>query len=32
MGSVKGGFKNAYESSKDGFSQARQWASDKIAP
>ena len=30
--SVKGGFKKAYESSKDGFQQARQWASDKIAP
>jgi chromosome segregation ATPase len=30
--SVKGGFKKAYESSKDGFNQARQWVSDKIAP
>ena len=26
------GFKKAYESSKDGFNQARQWVSDKIAP
>jgi cytochrome c556 len=30
--SVKGGFNKAYESSKDGFNQARQWVSDKIAP
>jgi cytochrome c556 len=30
--SVKSGFKTAYESSKDGFQQARQWASDKVAP
>jgi uncharacterized membrane-anchored protein YhcB (DUF1043 family) len=30
--SVKGGFKKAYESSKDGLRQARQWVSDKIAP
>jgi cytochrome c556 len=30
--SVKTGFKKAYESSKDEFSQARQWASNKIAP
>jgi hypothetical protein len=30
--SVKGGFKKAYESSKEGFQQARQWVSDKIAP
>jgi uncharacterized protein involved in exopolysaccharide biosynthesis len=29
--SVKGGFKKAYDSSKDGFNQARQWVSDKIA-
>ena len=29
---VKTGFKKAYESSKDGFNQARQWVSDKIAP
>jgi cytochrome c556 len=30
--SVKGGIKKAYESSKEGFQQARQWVSDKIAP
>ena len=30
--SVKGGFKKAYEESKEGFQQARQWVSDKIAP
>jgi predicted nucleic acid-binding Zn-ribbon protein len=30
--SVKGGFKRAFESSKEGFQQARQWVSDKIAP
>ena len=30
--SVKGGFKKAYEASKAGFQQARQWVSDKIAP
>jgi hypothetical protein len=30
--SVKNGFKKAYASSKDGFQQARQWVSDKIAP
>ena len=30
--SVQSGFKKAYESSKDGFQQARQWVSDKIAP
>lgn len=30
--SVKGGFKKAYASSVDGFHQARQWVSDKIAP
>jgi phage host-nuclease inhibitor protein Gam len=30
--SVEGGFKKAYESSKEGFQQARQWVSDKIAP
>ena len=30
--SVKGGFKTAYEASKEGFQQARQWVSDKIAP
>jgi cytochrome c556 len=30
--SVKDAFKKGYESSKDGFNQARQWVSDKIAP
>ena len=30
--SVKAGFQKAYDSSKDGLSQARQWASAKIAP
>jgi len=30
--SVKTGFSKAYESTKDGFNQARQWVSDKIAP
>ena len=30
--SVKGGFKKAYQATKDGFNQARQWVSDKIAP
>ena len=30
--SVKGGFKKGYEASKEGFQQARQWVSDKIAP
>ena len=30
--SVKGGFKKAYDASKNGFNQARQWVSDKIAP
>ncbi len=30
--SVKNSFQKAYESSKDGFNQARQWVSDKIAP
>jgi len=30
--SVKDDFKKAYDSSKDGFNQARQWVSDKIAP
>jgi hypothetical protein len=29
---VKNGFKKAYESTKDGIQQARQWVSDKIAP
>ena len=30
--SVKIGFKNAYESSKDGFQQTRLWVSEKVAP
>jgi methyl-accepting chemotaxis protein len=30
--SVKSGFSKAYEATKDGFNQARQWVSDKIAP
>ena len=30
--SVKTGVKKAYESSKNGFNDARQWVSDKIAP
>jgi chromosome segregation ATPase len=30
--SVKGGFQKGYEATKDGFNQARQWVSDKIAP
>jgi cytochrome c556 len=30
--SVKAGSKKAYEGLKDGFDQARQWVSDKIAP
>ena len=30
--SVKATFKKGYESTKDGFNQARQWVSDKIAP
>ena len=29
---VKAGFKKGYSELKDGFSQARQWVSDKIAP
>ena len=29
---VKNGFKKGYEATKDGFNQARQWVSDKIAP
>ena len=29
---VKDGFNKAYQSSKDGVQQARQWASNKIAP
>jgi chromosome segregation ATPase len=30
--SVKSGVKKGYEATKDGFNQARQWVSDKIAP
>jgi chromosome segregation ATPase len=30
--SVKIGFQKAYDATKDGFNQARQWVSDKIAP
>ncbi len=30
--SVKAGFSKAYNATKDGFNQARQWVSDKIAP
>ena len=30
--SVKGGFSKAYDATKDGFNQTRQWVSDKIAP
>ena len=30
--SIKSGFKTAYEATKQGFNQARQWASEKIAP
>jgi len=30
--SVKDGSRKGYEALKDGFQQARQWASDKIAP
>ena len=30
--SVQTGFRKAYDSSKNGFQQARQWVSDKIAP
>lgn len=29
---VKAGFKQGYSNLKDGFNQARQWVSDKIAP
>jgi chromosome segregation ATPase len=29
---VKAGFKKGYSELKDGFNQARQWVSDKIAP
>jgi hypothetical protein len=31
-GDVKAGFEKEYDELKDGFQQARQWASDKIAP
>lgn len=31
-GSVQSGIVKAYDASKDGFNQARQWVSDKIAP
>ncbi len=30
--SVKSGVKKGFESAKDGFNQARQWVSDKVAP
>ena len=30
--SVKAGFSKAYDATKDGFNQTRQWVSDKIAP
>ena len=30
--SVKAGFQKAYDATKDGINQARQWVSDKIAP
>ena len=30
--SVKAGFQNGYDATKNGFDQARQWVSDKIAP
>ena len=30
--SVKSGFTKAYDATKDGINQARQWVSDKIAP
>ena len=30
--SVKSGFSKAYDATKNGFIQARQWVSDKIAP
>jgi chromosome segregation ATPase len=30
--SVKAGCSKAYDATKDGFNQARQWVSDKIAP
>jgi hypothetical protein len=31
-GDIKAGFKKGYSELKDGFNQARQWASEKIAP
>jgi len=31
-GDVKAGFKKGYSELKDGFQQARQWVSDKVAP
>ena len=31
-GEVKAGFQKGYDELKDGFQQARQWVSDKIAP
>ncbi len=31
-GDVKAGFRKGYSELKDGFNQARQWVSDKIAP
>ncbi|HKW31222.1 MAG TPA: methyl-accepting chemotaxis protein [Verrucomicrobiae bacterium] len=30
--SAKAGFQKAYDATKDGFNQTRQWVSDKIAP
>ena len=30
--SVQSGFQKAYDATKDGFNQTRQWVSDKIAP
>jgi ElaB/YqjD/DUF883 family membrane-anchored ribosome-binding protein len=30
--SVKAGFTKAYDATKNGFNEARQWVSDKIAP
>jgi hypothetical protein len=31
-GNVKSDFRKSYSASKEGFQQARQWLSDKIAP
>jgi hypothetical protein len=31
-GDVKAGFRKGYSELKDGFQNARQWVSDKIAP